>query len=432
MKATCFIAVAAIITTVYGMRTADVSRDIPTIRNMSDANNFVYDSEGNLIEDKSMKMKISYDWRGMPVEFVKENFCFDIHETIACDSTKLLMAYDGSGKRISKILLHEKGNGIWETEYETHYTGIGTEIRTSNSGNADETKVVINMPQGLGRYAIEYADVNESANSGFEWFLKNHLGSTMAVYRTTGTTAGPPMLQHAYDYRSYGEKINLTEGTDKVTENFTGKELDDETKLSYHEARFFDPILGIWLSIDLNRYFPSPYVYMGNGYNSIKFADLNGKEPGDVYLFYSDGSTISNIITFFKPKYMSGYSHAAVEAKNGQLFSATGAGVGTMPKSEALNGRTGIIMCPRGNLDVDAMQSFINKAEGGIYIINGVCSSNVVEALKAGGINLEETWTIQDFFDNPLETIDKMIPHPSNLSENPQLEKIGEFGSDVE
>lgn len=103
-----------------------------------------------------------------------------------------------------------------------------------------------------------------------------------------------------------------------------------------------------------------------------------------------------------------------------------------MPKSEALNGRTGIIMRPRGNLDVDAMQSFINKAEGGIYIINGVCSSNVVEALKAGGINLEETWTIQDFFDNPLETIDKMIPHPSNLSENPQLEKIGEFGSDVE
>ena len=401
-------------------------------RNMSDANNFVYDSEGNLIEDKSKKMRITYDWRGMPVEFVKENFCFDIHETIACDSTKLLMAYDGSGKRISKILLHEKGNGIWETEYETHYTGIGTEIRTSNNGSGNETKVVVNMPQSLGRYGVGLANYPDTSELAFEWYLKNHLGSTMAVYRTTVTTAGPPELKYAYDYRSYGEKVNLAEGTDKVTENFTGKELDDETKLSYHEARFFDPILGIWLSIDLNRYFPSPYVYMGNGYNSIKFADLNGKEPGDVYLFYSDGSTISNIITFFKPKYMSGYSHAAVEAKNGQLFSATGAGVGTMPKSEALNGRTGIIMRPRGNLDVDAMQSFINKAEGGIYIINGVCSSNVVEALKAGGINLEETWTIQDFFDNPLETIDKMIPHPSNLSENPQLEKIGEFGSDVE
>ena len=35
----------------------------------SDASNFVYDSEGNLVEDKSKRMKISYDWRGMPVEF---------------------------------------------------------------------------------------------------------------------------------------------------------------------------------------------------------------------------------------------------------------------------------------------------------------------------------------------------------------------------
>ena len=32
-------------------------------RNMSDANNFVYDSEGNLIEDKSKKMRITYDWK---------------------------------------------------------------------------------------------------------------------------------------------------------------------------------------------------------------------------------------------------------------------------------------------------------------------------------------------------------------------------------
>lgn len=28
---------------------------------------FVYDSVGNLIEDKSKKMRITYDWRGMPM-----------------------------------------------------------------------------------------------------------------------------------------------------------------------------------------------------------------------------------------------------------------------------------------------------------------------------------------------------------------------------
>ena len=278
-------------------------------RNMSGANNFVYDSEGNLIEDKSKKMKISYDWRGMPVEFVKENFCFDIHETIACDSTKLLMAYDGSGKRISKILLHEKGNGIWETEYETHYTGIGTEIRTSNNGSGNETKVVVNMPQSLGRYGVGLANYPDTSELAFEWYLKNHLGSTMAVYRTTVTTAGPPELKYAYDYRSYGEKVNLAEGTDKVTENFTGKELDDETGLGYWGERYLDLMLGVWTSTDPARFFNSPYPYMGNGYNPLRYNDLIGMRPGehfstpneaayDCLKFYSKKANIENVEYF--------------------------------------------------------------------------------------------------------------------------------------
>lgn len=176
------------------------------------------------------------------------------------DSLKLVMKYDGDGRRISKAMLRKlTGAAEWSVERTTRYTGIGTEIRTSNSDG--KTKVVINMPQGLGRYAIEYADVNDSANSGFEWYLKNHLGSTMAVYRTTGTTAGPPMLQHAYDYRSYGEKINLTELTDKVTENFTGKELDDETELGYWGARYLDLMLGVWISVDIHKEFYNSYSY---------------------------------------------------------------------------------------------------------------------------------------------------------------------------
>ena len=238
-------------------------------RIMSDANNFVYDSEGNLIEDKSKKMKIFYDWRGMPLTFTRE--------AENGDSLKLEMLYDGSGKRISKALLRKMtGAAEWSVERTTHYTGIGTEIRINNSGNAAETKVVINMPQGLGRYAIEYADVNDSANAGFEWYLKNHLGSTMAVYRTTGTTAGPPELRYAYDYRSYGEKIDLTVSADKVTENYTGKELDDETELGYWGARYLDLMLGMWISVDPARQFSSPYLYAGNGINPVNVVDPNG------------------------------------------------------------------------------------------------------------------------------------------------------------
>ena len=215
--------------------------------------------------------------------------------------------------------------------FMTHYTGIGTEIRENYAGPAKQTKVVVNMPvffrvtltrlkprsyiekdilrlsnggailpkqsfgasrQGLGRYGIEDAEnpdmgsgVGYIPNTKFEWYLKNHLGSTMLVYGTVASTdpntADIGETKAAYDYRAFGEMVTLSQPSDKVTENFTGKELDDETKLSNHGARLLDPMLGVWISVDPKRFFPSPYLYMGNGYNPILFADLNGQEPGD-------------------------------------------------------------------------------------------------------------------------------------------------------
>ena len=249
-------------------------------RDMSDQDNFVYDSEGNLTEDKSKGLTISYDWRGMPVEFTRNDACTDIHEQVVCGFVKLVMAYDGSGRRISKTRMRDYGNGVWVTELVTHYTGIGTEIRENLAGATPETKVVVNMPEGLGRYGIEDAVTPYSNINSFEWYLKNHLGSTMLVYGTQWigdmTKADVGALKAAYDYRSFGEQVNLTERTDKVTENFTGKELDDEIELNYFGARYLDPMLGMWISVDAARQFDSPYLYMGNGTNPIILTDTDG------------------------------------------------------------------------------------------------------------------------------------------------------------
>jgi RHS repeat-associated protein len=133
------------------------------------------------------------------------------------------------------------------------------------------------MPQGLGRYGIENASSPTGGDKAFEWYLKNHLGSTMLVYGTTGT-ASSPELKHAYDYRSFGEQIDLTKRNDKVTENFTGKEKDDETELNYFGARYLDPMLGVWTSVDPMRQFASPYLYAGNGVNPVNGVDPDGKD----------------------------------------------------------------------------------------------------------------------------------------------------------
>ena len=110
----------------------------------------------------------------------------------------------------------------------------------------DTVKTVIPLPHGLGRYEIEDASEPANVNTSrtFEWFLKNHIGSTMLVYASGYGTSGT--VKAAYDYRAFGEQIEMNPpSSGKVTENFTGKEKDDEIELNYFGARYLDPMLGM-------------------------------------------------------------------------------------------------------------------------------------------------------------------------------------------
>ena len=214
----------------------------------------------------------------MTVEFTRNDACIDIHEQIVCGSMKLVMAYDGAGRRISKTSLRKNVNSDdWTLEQITHYTGIGSEIRKEyHNGELQSTKVVVNMPQGLGRYGIENAD---GMAKGDEFYLKNHLGSTMMVAQVSSTNASEPAkVAAAYDYRAFGGQVTLKKSANKVTENFTGKELDDEIELNYFGARYLDPMLGMWTSVDPARQFSSPYLYAGNGVNPVNGVDPDGKD----------------------------------------------------------------------------------------------------------------------------------------------------------
>ena len=228
----------------------------------------------------------------MPVEFIQQS---QPAGSSSSDLFRLTMSYDGSGRRISKTRwVKNAGSQDWEKELVTHYTGIGTEVREDFTKN--QTKVVVNMPEGFGRYGVEDAsgpDMGFGAgyipNTKFEWYLKNHLGSTMLVYGTQANAAGGVLENKleplaAYDYRAFGEMVELTPpATGKVTENFTGKEHDDEIALDYFGARYLDPMLGMWTSVDPMRQFASPYLYVGNGYNPVNGVDGDGNFFKDEY-----------------------------------------------------------------------------------------------------------------------------------------------------
>ena len=162
-------------------------------------------------------------------------------------------------------------------------------------------------------------------------FNKSAPQTAVFIVNTKVASVGTPGgLKAAYDYRSFGEQVTLTETADKVTENFTGKsmqgecsenalvyfhcraagdcalrnERDDETQLNYFGARYLDPMLGMWTSVDPKRQFASPYLYAGNGYNPVNVVDPNGNytlnlnEDNTVASMNDDGDL--NIVSVFK------------------------------------------------------------------------------------------------------------------------------------
>jgi len=80
-------------------------------RNMNDPDqpshtqkrNFGYDANGNMVYDKSKKMRIEYDWRNLPTKFL-------FYSAMQADGTgagdpvsTVTMIYDPNGNRVGKI-----------------------------------------------------------------------------------------------------------------------------------------------------------------------------------------------------------------------------------------------------------------------------------------------------------------------------------------
>ena len=55
--------------------------------------------------------------------------------------------------------------------------------------------------------------------------------------------------------------------------------------LNYFGARYLDPMLGMWISMDPKRLFDSPYLYAGNGYNPVNGVDPDGEATYQIAVF---------------------------------------------------------------------------------------------------------------------------------------------------
>ena len=168
--------------------------------------------------------------------------------------------YDATGQKLRKVNVN--GSTTVTTDY---ISGIQYNNSTTAIGfiQTEEGKAV---PQTNGSYDYTY-------------YLGDNLGNTRITFDTqTGVAA----MQQQDDYYPFGLEINRNVLSPKNEYLYNKKELQEELGQYDYGARFYDPVIGRFTSIDplaekMRRY--SPYDYAVD--NPIRFIDKDGMGPED-------------------------------------------------------------------------------------------------------------------------------------------------------
>lgn len=139
-------------------------------------------------------------------------------------------------------------------------------------------------------------DYDEDQRKPIWWYHTDHLGSSTYLTDNFGRPS------HYYETLPFGEMIvehnqsaNHPAGVGYDNKfKFNGKELDDATQMYYYGARYYDPRISIFVSVDpLAEQTMTPYQYVSN--NPIMRIDPTGmnKVPKYAYLAISLGNLLN-------------------------------------------------------------------------------------------------------------------------------------------
>ena len=109
------------------------------------------------------------------------------------------------------------------------------------------------------------------------YYHPDHLGSSSYITNLDGEVS-----QHI-EYVPFGEVfIEERNNTWNTPYLFNAKEFDEETGMYYYGARYYEPKLSLWLSVDpLEEKYPSLSTYCYAYNNPIQYIDVKGEKPKD-------------------------------------------------------------------------------------------------------------------------------------------------------
>lgn len=239
-------------------------------------NAYVYDPDGNMVLDRSKKMTVDYDALGQAIAFRTylnlptttltwedvENDRLRTHLGQVLLET-VEMAYDAFGQRVWKY-----GDGP-SGKSATAYVGNFAEL-SSPDADGPWTLETLNHWTAMG--------LRGRRDAGVEYtYLTDHMGSVRMGLNPAGEVV------EALDYTPFGQpKRMFGAGIGLARHGYTEKEHDPETQLTYFGARYLDPELGAWTSIDPMGQYHNGYSFVGGDpINSIDLWGLEGTGAQD-------------------------------------------------------------------------------------------------------------------------------------------------------
>mgnify|MGYP001202166004 FL=1 len=238
-----------------------------------------YDANGNLTFDVDRNMLLFYNDDNLPTNISFSNWA-------------MTNGYRVDGVKMSKSIYNAEGRTVLQEEY---------------FGN-----LVLNFGKPVRiLHADGVIELNASLQPTFYYYLKDHLGNIRAVVSPTATNS--VHIDQTSEYYPFGMNISKNFTSTSINKyKYNGKE---EQEMPGHwldyGARFYDPQMGRWHSVDpsAEKYSSwSPYNYAFN--NPLNVIDPNGCDG--ISVVDKENKTISINQTFYYNKNDNNFTSLAI------------------------------------------------------------------------------------------------------------------------
>jgi RHS repeat-associated protein len=193
--------------------------------------------------------------------------------------------YDGLGRRVNKGLRNASGRIMW-TQYALDGLSYDQLVEFPQTGMPRITELY----RGLDNQLLSMEEIQSNGPGTQYWFAHDGLESVAATTKQDGQST------HEFFYDPYGQLIDENghwEDSSSWTNPhnhylLSGKEWDEESRLYYFGARFYDAQVGVWITPDPYRgEAPVPislHPYFQLGHNPPNQAD-NANDPMSLHRY---------------------------------------------------------------------------------------------------------------------------------------------------